>query len=162
MARRIDKFNSEVQTHERIVRFLKRDHPGVVFKTDFSAGLKLPIWLATRQRKLQYKRGFPDLFIYKPIKTADSFYCGLALEIKKPGIRLKKADGSWANDHFREQADMLSELSKHHYAGAFAIGYDEAVDIIECYLAARPLPTVDFMVVGRSGPTMVHEQEVVF
>lgn len=157
---RFTKPDSEAIVHERIVRFLKRDHPRVVFKTDFSAGLKLPIWLAARQRKLQYKRGFPDLVVY----SAQGSYHGLCIEIKKPGTRLKKLDGHWSSDHIAEQHQMLSELERAGYACAFAVGYDQAVDIIEAYFkgAFNDLPWQDYGLQHYKTPEVVHEQGPVF
>lgn len=166
--RRFTKPDSEAIVHERIVRYLKRDHPRVVFKTDFSAGLKLPIWLAARQRKLQYKRGFPDLVVYQGMELlrgalrAQAF--GLCIEIKKGGTRLKKLDGLWSSDHIREQYEMLQELDRAGYACAFAVGYDQAVDIIEAYFNGKfyELPWQDFSLQQYKTPELVHEQGPVF
>jgi len=156
MARRqIKTGDSEASTHERIVRFMHRDHPFIIFHTDFAAGLHLPIWLAARQKKLQFKRGFPDLFIFHPVGT----FKGLALEIKKSGVNLKRLDGEWVSQHIKEQFQMLTLLSEQGYACAFAVGYDEAVDIIDNYLKGISLEFKDFMLINRSGPTLIHEQE---
>ena len=62
---------------------------------------------------------------------------GLFIELKKSGTRLKKKDGSWASSHLEEQNVMLNELGKRGYAAYFAVGYDEAKDIIDDYLGGE-------------------------
>jgi hypothetical protein len=37
-------------------------------------------------------------------------YNGLFLEIKRPSVRIKERDGTWANDHIAEQATQLEVL----------------------------------------------------
>lgn len=161
---RLQALDSEANTHEQIVQYMKYKHPAVIFRTDFAAGLKLPIWLAARQKKLQYKRGFPDLFIFQPVYRSKrmvggdtSMYYGLAVEIKKVGVRLKKMDGSWSSDHIREQAEMMTELTAAGYVCSFACGYDEAIDLIEWYLNGElDIKFNDFIMdrvaVPRTGP----------
>lgn len=154
--------DSEAKVHEQIVDYLKLAHPRVVFRTDFGAGIKLPMWLAKRQKRLQYARGFPDLFIYQPrVSHSRVSYYGLAIEIKKGGTRLKRVrDGEWASEHYQEQYDMLHELSAKGYACAFAVGFDQAVDIIELYLSGRfnELTFTNFILENHSGVTLVSEQ----
>lgn len=159
MARRYAKPDSEAMVHERIVRHMKREYPGVVFKTDFAAGIKLPIWLAARQRKVQYRRGYPDLSISKACRG----YHGLFLEVKKPGTRIKKvSDGMWASDHIREQAEMMAELERAGYKCAFAVGYDQAVDILAWYLKEDDIALEfdDFSLQNHATPQLHHDQEV--
>jgi hypothetical protein len=64
-------------------------------------------------------------------------YSGLYLEIKKEGTRLKKKDGTWANEHIAEQVEMLNKLRARGYAAAFAVGFDGAQTIIDDYLKRR-------------------------
>ena len=73
---------------------------------------------------------------------------GLFLELKKdgetlfPGPRAKKRflslDGKeYKNEHLQEQADVLFKLRKAGYAAEFAIGFDEAIKIIDEYLGDK-------------------------
>lgn len=73
---------------------------------------------------------------------------GLFLELKKdgetlyPGPRAKKRfksiDGKeYKNEHLMEQADVLFKLRKAGYAAEFAIGFDEAIKIIDEYLGDK-------------------------
>jgi len=59
---------------------------------------------------------------------------GLFLELKRAGARLKKRDGSWVNQHVAEQAAVLDNLCEQGYIAQFAVGYEEAVQLIESYL----------------------------
>jgi hypothetical protein len=135
---RIRKFDSEEEVHERLVRFMKREHPGVLFRTDFAAGILLPPWLAARQKRVQSCRGFPDIFVYEPSKAGGYFsdfeFNGLALELKAKHVKLKLNDGRWASDHIKEQFNVLSRLHNKGYACSFARGYDEACAVINWYL----------------------------
>lgn len=73
---------------------------------------------------------------------------GLFLELKKdgetlhPGPRAKKRflslDGKeYKTEHLMEQADVLFKLRKAGYVAEFAIGFDEAVRIIDKYLGDK-------------------------
>lgn len=130
----MQKWDSEQQIHVRFASHIRREYPGIIFRTDFAAGIKLPIWLAKRQKAMQYKRGFPDIFIYQPAIINGVEYHGMAIELKKKDERLKKLDGTWASDHIAEQFGMLTELKAQGYFVTFAVGYDEATAVLEHYL----------------------------
>lgn len=134
--RKVMKWDGEARTHERAVQYLKSYHPNVIFRTDFAAGIKLPPWIAKRQKILQWRRGFPDITLYQPARPEgyETFCHGLVLEIKAAGVKLKTRDGRWAEDHFREQYEMLVLLKSRGYAAAFARGYEEICAVFEWYL----------------------------
>jgi hypothetical protein len=92
--------------------------------------MKLTKGQAAKHKKLHPKRGYPDLFIAEPSKECN----GLFIEIKAEGVRLKKKDGTWASDHLAEQNEMLNKLQKKGYAAYFAVGFEEAKNIIDDYL----------------------------
>lgn len=139
---RIKQYHGEEMTHERVVRFLRRDYPDVIFRTDFAAGIKMTIGQAAKHKRLQYRRAFPDIFVFKPVRRESVLgvmeYAGLGLELKAGNVNLKKRDTTWASDHIHEQYDMLMELSNSGYACAFARGYDEACRVIDWYLSGEP------------------------
>jgi hypothetical protein len=62
---------------------------------------------------------------------------GLFIELKKEGTKLKKKDGTWANSHIAEQAETLMKLRSEGYEATFAVGFDEAKEIIDNYLGKR-------------------------
>lgn len=135
---------TESQIQEMVADYLRLRHPDVLFHSDFGSGVKLTMGQAVRQKRLNGgRRAWPDLFIAEPqfkvIRINDPNlvtrqYHGLFIELKKDGKRLKKKNGEWASDHIAEQAKVLSELRASGYEAQFAVGYDEAVAIIENYL----------------------------
>lgn len=96
--------------------------------------------LVAKQKRIQGSRGFPDFFLpKKKMALVGSklciLYCGLFLEIKRPGESPFKRDGSMiADKHVREQAAMLANLRKEGYRAEFAVGFDECKQIIDEYL----------------------------
>lgn len=120
----------EAIIHQQVADYFKLRHKGVIFHSDFAAGLRLPAWLAIRNRRLQSDRGFPDIFIAEARKN----YYGLFIELKAVNIYLK--DGSLSkNAHIQEQAEMLARLEKQGYKAIFAVGFDSAVKIIDDYFS---------------------------
>ena len=78
------------------------------------------------------KRAWPDLFIAEPRHG----YAGLFIELKN--TQIYKADGSLRkNEHVEEQAAVLKALQERGYKAVFAVGFDEARDIIDMYLSER-------------------------
>lgn len=139
---RIKQFSGEEITHERVVKFLRRDYPGVIFRTDFAAGIKLTIGQAAKHKRLQYRRAFPDIFIFKPVTRETPLgpvnYAGMALELKAANIQIRWNNGNWKDKHVQEQAEMLHELEDAGYFSTFACGYDEACKVIDWYLTGMP------------------------
>ena len=148
-----------------IADYIKVRYPNVIYRFDLAADLKLTIGQARKHKRLQKYRGYPDLFIAEPVKPEASCreltkeerkeveeklgdldgiscvkylqsYYGLFIELKKEGTRIFKKDGTLvADEHIREQFDMLAELRNRGYAAEFACGFDEAKKIIDEYLA---------------------------
>ena len=118
-----------------IADYIKVRYPNVIYRFDLAADLKLTIGQARKHKRLQKYRGYPDLFIAEPTYHKGE-YSGLYLELKKEGTRIFKKDGTLvADEHIREQFDMLAELRNRRYAAEFACGFDEAKKIIDEYLA---------------------------
>lgn len=126
----------ESDLHQNICDYIRLQHRGVIFHTDFAAGTKLTMGQAVRNKRLQSSRAWPDLFIPEPHDN----YCGFFLELKKEGTHIYLKDGVTliANEHVREQADVLRELSKRGYYAKFAIGFEEAKQHIDWYLSRSP------------------------
>ena len=62
---------------------------------------------------------------------------GLFLELKREKTRLKKKSGEWASEHIAEQAIILQRLQNRGYKAEFAIGFDQATQMIDEYLKLR-------------------------
>lgn len=122
-----------------VCKYIKTKYPDVIFTCDLASGMKLPIWLAARNKKMRSSRGLPDLFIAKPMyKSLDgrltTLHYGLFIELKREDVRLKS--GSMPkSEHIDEQAKILSRLKKLMYRAEFACGYTEAINIIDDYLS---------------------------
>ena len=140
----------EETLHLKVCDYLRKNYPNVLFRTDFSSGMKMTPGQAAKHKKFQKSRAWPDLFIAKPTMkieynryAGEQFldgHAGLFLELKAEGVKLYKKNGEMvANKHYREQAEMLEKLRLNGYIAEFAVGYDEAIKIITDYLG-KPNP----------------------
>ena len=133
----------ETQVQEQLAEYLRFQYPDVMFHSDFGSGVKLTPRQAARQKRQNGgRRAWPDMFIAEPMpRCVDGSwnyeYHGLFIELKKPGTRLKKRDGSWASEHIAEQYDVLDRLRFRGYRAEFAVGFDEAKKIIDEYLGGK-------------------------
>lgn len=92
------------------------------------------------------------MFIAEPkVGTVDRltntqrFYPGLFIELKKDGTRIYKKDGTLvADQHIREQHTLLVELERRGYMARFAVGFDQAKQIIDEYLGGPVDEKVEF------------------
>lgn len=147
---------TEENLHLKICDYLRKNYPDVLFRTDFSSGMKMSPGQAAKHKKFQKSRAWPDLFIACPremiavdTKNGNSIYSqdvgGLFLELKAEGTKLYKKNGEMvANKHYREQAEMLNKLIESGYYARFAVGYDEAIRIITNYLGEPKHNEVEF------------------
>lgn len=123
----------EAKLHQDCADYLKLQYRGVIYRTDFAAGIKMTQGQAIRHKRLQHGRAYPDLFIAHPV---GSFHGGY-IELKKEGERMIKRDGTYASDHIAEQAEVLAKLRSLGYFAEFAVGWDEAKQTIDDYLRGR-------------------------
>lgn len=124
----------EHDIYKMIADYLRYQYPTVIYRFDLAADLKLTMGQASKHKRLQRYRGYPDLFIAEP----SGAYHGLYLEIKKEGVRIFKQDGTLVSDeHIREQFDMLADLRQRGYAAEFAIGFEGAKKLIDDYMKGR-------------------------
>lgn len=150
MTRRIKKFDSEENLHQQIVDYIKLRYPGVLFRTDFAAGIKMTQGQAVKHKKLQACRAWPDLFIAAPMyKNKHVDFYGAFLEIKKEGTKLKRdkdckkplkgenfirKKGDWWDQHIEEQANVLQMLGMNGYCVSFVVGFEDAKNFVDRYL----------------------------
>lgn len=131
-----------------VADYLRLQYPNVLFHSDFGSGIKLTKGQAIKQKRQNGGlRGYPDMVILEPRKkvisrdehtityTLMTNHCGLFLELKKEGTRLKKKDGTWATEHIAEQARYLQALRDRGYDAYFAVGFEQAKEIIDSYLS---------------------------
>ena len=126
----------EEEIHLRICDYLRKNYPDVLFRTDFSSGMKMTPGQAAKHKKFQKGRAWPDLFIAE----SNNFASGLFLEIKAEDVIVFNMNGKVRkNKHLIEQDKMLKELRKKGYRARFAIGYNQAIFEIQQYLG-EPKP----------------------
>ena len=152
---------TEAELQTQVADYLRLQYPGVLFHSDYGSGVKLTIGQARRQKRQNGgRRAWPDMFIAEPkyckgwVKIVKKLNAkpedfegvpkfelkekkyGLFLELKRQGTRIYKKDGTLvADQHIREQYDMLEQLRRRGYKAEFACGFDEAKKIIDEYLA---------------------------
>jgi len=124
----------EHDLYTQIAQYMQYHHKSVIYRFDLAADLKLSIGQARKHKALHPNRGYPDLLIAEPRGEHHALF----IELKRPGTRIYKKDGTLvADQHIREQFDMLEQLRRKGYVAEFACGFDEAKEIIDNYLG-RP------------------------
>lgn len=122
---------TEADLQVQVAYYLRLQYPDVIFHSDYGSGVRLTRYQANVQRKQNGgRRAYPDMFIAKMMHGRG----GLFIELKKEGTRLKKQDGTWANHHLAEQAEMLEMLKMEGYEAYFGVGFDNTKTIIDSYL----------------------------
>ena len=141
---------TELDIQIQVADYLRLRYPAVLFHSDFGSGIKLTPGQAVKQKRLQGgRRAWPDMFIAEPrtvVKDGDKyFYAGLFIELKRPGTRILTKRGMLvANEHIREQSELLECLKTKGYYANFACGFDQAKKIIDEYLGGPAKEEVEF------------------
>jgi len=113
----------------QVCTYLKLQYPKLIWVCDFAAGIRLNIGQAVKAKKLRSSKGLPDIMIFKPNK----FYHGLFIELKTV-TPYKKGGDLKSNEHLELQANILDRLSNEMYYASFAVGFYEAIEIIDNYM----------------------------
>ena len=119
-------FSQHIEWHGAALRRLR-----AVWTFNYLAGVRLPLHIAVRAKRLGVKRALPDF----EMKLRAGEHVGLAIELKRPDVKLTKLNGEWATKHIAEQADTLASLREQGWRAEFALGYDEARRMFDAYLA---------------------------
>ena len=97
--------------HLKVCDYLRKNYPDVLFRTDFSSGMKMSPGQAAKHKKFQRKRAWPDLFITESgfVEFKEDGLIGhlrkngMFLELKADGVKLYKKDGTLRkNKHIEE------------------------------------------------------------
>lgn len=120
---------SERLVQNALCKYIALQYPDLEYRTDkdgqFAKGNAL--WDKGRQKG---KKGFPDMIIARK----SGKYNGLILELKKEGISVFKKDGTLRSDeHLKDQAWWLQWFRELGCYASFAIGFDEAKELIDNY-----------------------------
>lgn len=122
---------SEDQDRAALIKWLDLAHPTVLYKVDYGADAKLDPRQAKQQKSLMFARGWPDLMIYE----RRGEFCGLAVDLKREDVKIYNSRGLFADDHIREQAEMMRLLTERGWLCGFAKGFEKAKTMIEDYLS---------------------------
>lgn len=139
---------TELELQAQVADYIRLQYPDVIFHSDFGSGIKLTMGQAIKQKRLNGgRRSWPDMFIAEQSLRHEDVsdhaigewnYAGLFIELKREGTRIFKKDGKLvADEHIREQFDMLADLRNRGYAAEFACGFDEAKKLIDDYMKGR-------------------------
>jgi len=120
----------EDKTQDNFLTYLKLQYPHVEYRVDAAAGMRMSIGQAMKNKRMQKRRAWPDLFIAEPRNG----FAGLFIEMKREGERIMKRNGEFVDDHVAEQAEVLSILRAKGYAAQFVVGFHEAKRIMDEYM----------------------------
>ena len=127
--------------HLKVCDYLRKNYPDVLFRTDFSSGMKMSPGQAVKHKKFQKGRAWPDLFIAE----SNTLASGLFLEIKAENVIVFNMNGKVRqNKHLIEQDKMLKKLRSKGYRARFVIGYEQAIFEIQQYLGEPKHKKVEF------------------
>lgn len=128
---------SENDLQKMVADFLRYSYPDTIFRSDFGSGLKLTMGQAVANKRIQSSRAFPDMMIVEPRGN----WHALMIELKREGatVYLKNGELS-ANEHIREQAEMIRRLNDLGYYATFCIGFKEARQTIIDYMNLKRTP----------------------
>lgn len=125
----------EKTLHQNVCQYLRLRYQDVLFRSDFGAGAKLTMVQSIQQKKLQKCRAWPDLMICE----TRGEYSGLFLELKSSMSTEVLRNGTVGNGaHVKEQREVLEMLKSRGYFAEFAVGFDQAKEKIDQYLANEP------------------------
>lgn len=122
----------EAAVQQMVCDYLRLQYPDVIFRSDFAAGMRLTPGMASRHKRLQSDRAYPDLQILQP----NGQYHGMFIELKNENVKTHKKDGTLvSNPHIIEQARMLERLQAKGYFASFASGFNQCKELIDEYLS---------------------------
>lgn len=121
---------TELSVHNQVCKYLKAQYPNVMFLSDFAAGIKMSIGMASRQSMQKSNHAFPDIMVFEPRGR----FHGLFLEVKRDSDALYNKDGSFKkSDHIEAQRYCITELYRKGYQAQFVCGFDAAKLVIDTY-----------------------------
>ena len=123
--------NEEEKLQIAVCNYIRLQYKDVIFNSDVGSGMRLTKSQAGKAKMMRSGRGHPDLFIAEP----KGMWHGLFIELKAEGVSVFNQDGTLkAGEHLKEQYDMLMALSDRNYLATFAVGFDQAKQLIDTYL----------------------------
>lgn len=133
---KVRRASPEYDLYKAIATYMRLQYPKIMYRFDM-AGNNLSKAQAGRNKAIQKPdEAWPDFFIAKPNFVLDTGFNhpGLFLELKPDGTKLTNKAGEWKDEHIAKQAITLQLLAWDGYMARFAIGFEEAKNIIDEYL----------------------------
>ena len=121
--------HKEFSLQSAVCKYLDMQYPEILYLST-GTSLKPTMGQAVRNKLIQ-KNGFkvPDLLILHP----NNLYHGLFLELKIESP-YKKDGQIKSNEHLQGQQKAILELNKLNYSATFAVGFEQAKNLIDYYL----------------------------
>lgn len=121
----------EAKIHIAICDYIRLQYPKTVFTSE-AGGIYTTMSQARLIKRTRSSVGIPDLIIFEPRGE----FCGLFLEIKKDGTSIYKKNGEFvSSEHLNNQRAVMETLISKGYACYFVIGFDNAKQILDNYMA---------------------------
>ena len=121
----------EEKLHIAICDYLKLQYPDILFISEPS-GVRVSIGLAFKLKKMRSAHTHLDLYILEPRQG----YHGLIIELK--AVNIYKENGDLRGDkHLQDQKETIEKLRKRGYKSTFAVGFDQAKEVIDNYLNSK-------------------------
>lgn len=137
--------NTENDIYKLVAEHLRRFYRSTPFHFDLSGVNNTSRYSRGLYKGLNGDPGWPDLFMAAPSHPAFGNYHGLFIEIKAPGVRIKRQDGTLvADQHIRDQAEWIKLLNSEGYYAAFCTGYESCKSLIDRYLTGTENLTIEF------------------
>lgn len=122
---------TELSVHNQVCKYLKAQYPNVMFLSDFAAGMKMSIGMASRQSLQKSNHAFPDIMVFEP----RGGYHGLFIEVKRDdSIFYKGTREIKPVQHILDQFECMYQLNRKGYRADFGCGFHECKKLIDNYL----------------------------
>jgi len=129
--RKVNK-KDEDDIQKQFIIWLRKEYPGIKFRTDWFAGHYCPSYVKEQYINAQSGRSFPDVFILKPTKH----YSGLLIETKKDASEVFLADLTTLRSiaHIHDQYKEIIDLRALGYCAGFGLGLDHMKRLTKRYM----------------------------
>lgn len=134
----------ELGVQQRVATYLRKNYPQVDFHSDYAAGMFLSFNQARVRRSLESGRGWSDMFIAYPMTHTlpdgtKKTFAGLFLELKRDGVSIYVQRGPRkgqlvSDEQIMIEAAFLKRMNERGYYARFAVGFTNAVKVIDWYM----------------------------
>jgi hypothetical protein len=136
----------EADIQMALCKYVRLKYPKSIFNVDLS-GVNLSKTASGMAKMMRSSKNFPDFVLYEmrhfyPKDTLiPKIYGALFIELKAEGTKLgsyvyENSIPEWhhANDHIKEQAEMIDALTLRGYKAMFCVGLDSAMKSVDDYM----------------------------